>query len=162
MLGHLPKVIAPTLSKAEHKLPTIRGCALSFLYFTLGAEDRTQELGMSLAQACDHQLGVSSLADATPIIFVIDDDVSVRNSLAESICREGWQVETFASAQEFLARTRPLVPSCLVFAISLPDLNGLEVQRQLSRERTELSIVVISGNADVPMTVQAMKAGAID
>jgi FixJ family two-component response regulator len=72
------------------------------------------------------------------------------------------RLETFASAREFLARPRPLVPSCLLLAISLPDLNSLEVQKQLSRERAEVPIVVISGHADVPMTVQAMKAGAVD
>jgi FixJ family two-component response regulator len=117
---------------------------------------------MTLAQASDYQPGLFSLANATPIIFVVDDDISVRNSLSALIRFEGWQVETFVSAGEFLARPRPLVPSCLLLAISLPNLNSLEVQKQLSRERAEVPIVVISVHADVPLTVQAMKAGAVD
>jgi FixJ family two-component response regulator len=123
-------------------------------------EKQSGEWNMSLAQAFDHQLGLFSIANATPIIFVIGDNISVRNSLAALIRFEGWQVETFASAREFLARPRPLVPSCLLVAISLPDLNSLEVQKQLSRKRAEPPIVVISGHADVPM--QAMKAQAVD
>jgi FixJ family two-component response regulator len=116
---------------------------------------------MSLAQAFDHQLGLS-IANSRPIIFVIDDDISARNSLAALIRCGGWQVETFASAREFIARPRPLVPSCLLLSVSLPDPNSLEVQMQLSRERAEVPIVVISRHADVSMTVQAMKAGAVD
>ena len=117
---------------------------------------------MTLAQAFDYQPGLFSPANSTPIIFVIDDDLSFRNSLSALIRFEGWQVESFGSAQEFLARPRPLVPSCLLLAISLPDLNSLEVQKQLSRERAEVPIVVISVHADIPLTVQAMKAGAVD
>jgi FixJ family two-component response regulator len=101
-------------------------------------------------------------SNGTPIVFFIGDDISEQESLKSLIRREGWQLETFESAREFLARPRPLVPSCLILALSLPDLNGLEVQKQLTRERAEVPIVVISGYADVPTTVQAMKAGAVD
>jgi len=117
---------------------------------------------MSLAHAFHHQLELLTVANATPMIFAIVDDISVRNSLEALIHSEGWEVETFASAREFLARPRPLVPSCLILALSLSDQTSLEVQKQLSRERAEVPIVVISGHADIPTTVRAMKAGAVD
>jgi FixJ family two-component response regulator len=117
---------------------------------------------MNLAQVVNHQLELVSVANATPIIFAIVDDISVRNSLEALIDCEGWQVETFAAAREFLAQPRPLVPSCLILALTQSDPNTLEVQKQLSRERGEVPIVVISGHADVPTTVRAMKAGAVD
>ena len=97
-----------------------------------------------------------------PIVFVVDDDVSVRESLEGLISFAGWQPETFASAGEFLAHARPLVPSCLVLDVSLPDLNGLELQKLIAAERTEMPIIFITGHGDVPMTVQAMKAGAVE
>jgi FixJ family two-component response regulator len=115
---------------------------------------------MSLAQAFDHQLGLSSIPNVTPTIFVIDDDISVRNSLEALIRRQGWHAETFASAREFLAGPRLLVPSCLV--LSLPHPAGLDVQKQIARERAGMPIIVISGHEDIPTTVQAMKAGAVD
>lgn len=95
------------------------------------------------------------------VVFVVDDDVSVRESLEPLIRTEGWQPETFASAQEFLARPRATVPSCLVLDVTLPGLNGLELQERLA-ERTDLPIVFITGHGDVPMSVQAMKAGAVE
>ncbi len=98
----------------------------------------------------------------TPIVFVVDDDVSVRESLELLIRCEGWQPETFASAQEFLTRPRSLVPSCLVLDFSLPGLNGLELQKRVAVERTDMPIIFITGYGDVPMTVQAMKAGAVE
>jgi FixJ family two-component response regulator len=98
---------------------------------------------------------------ATPIVFVVDDDVSVRKSLELLIDSAGWQPETFPSAQEFLHRPRVGAPSCLVLDVSLPDLNGLELQRQLA-ERTDMPIIFITGHGDVPMSVQAMKAGAVE
>ena len=99
---------------------------------------------------------------ATPIVFVVDDDVSVRESLELLIRCEGWQPETFASAQEFLTHPRALVPSCLVLDVSLPGLNGLDLQKRVAVERTDMPIIFITGYGDVPMTVQAMKAGAVE
>ena len=99
---------------------------------------------------------------ATPIVFVVDDDISVRESLELLIRTAGWQSEIFASAQEFLARSRALVPSCLVLDVSLPGLNGLDLQKRVAVERTDLPIIFITGHGDVPMTVQAMKAGAVE
>jgi FixJ family two-component response regulator len=98
----------------------------------------------------------------TPIVFVVDDDVSVRESLELMIRHAGWQPQTFASAQEFLAHPRPLVPSCLVLDVSLPDLNGLDLQKRVASDRTDMPIIFITGYGDVPMSVQAMKAGAVE
>ena len=100
--------------------------------------------------------------DVKPIVFVVDDDISVRESLELLIRCEGWQAETFAAAQEFLSRPRVLVPSCLVLDVSLPGLNGLELQRRVAIERTDMPIIFITGYGDVLTTVQAMKAGAIE
>ncbi len=97
-----------------------------------------------------------------PIVFVVDDDVSVRESLESLIRCEGWQPETFTSAQEFLAYPRVRIPNCLVLDVSLPGLNGLELQRIVANERTDMPIIFITGHGDVPMTVQAMKAGAVE
>ena len=97
-----------------------------------------------------------------PIVFVVDDDVSVRESLDLMIRFAGWQPETFASAGKFLARPRTAVPNCLVLDISLPDLNGLELQKLIASERTDMPIIFITGHSDVPMTVQAMKGGAVE
>jgi FixJ family two-component response regulator len=98
----------------------------------------------------------------TPIVFVVDDDISVRESLELLIRSEGWQPETFASAQEFLNRPQALVPGCLVLDISLPGLNGLELQERLSAAGASMPIIFITGHRDVPMTVKAMKAGAVE
>jgi FixJ family two-component response regulator len=98
----------------------------------------------------------------TTIVFVVDDDVSVRESLELLIRCEGWQPETFATAREFLACPRALVPSCLVLDVSLPGLNGLELQKLVAVERTDMPIIFITGYGDVPTTVQAMKAGAVE
>ncbi len=97
-----------------------------------------------------------------PIVFVVDDDVSVRESLDPLIRTAGWQVETFASAEAFLARPRWLVPSCLVLDVSLPDLNGLDLQKQLGADRSDMPIIFFSGHGDVHMTVRAMKAGSFE
>jgi FixJ family two-component response regulator len=102
------------------------------------------------------------MSDATPIVFVVDDDVSVRESLESLIRCEGWRPKTFASAQEFLHHPRVLIPSCLVLDVSLPGLNGLDLQRLIAGERTDMPIIFITGYGDVPMTVQAMKAGAVE
>jgi FixJ family two-component response regulator len=98
----------------------------------------------------------------TPTVFVVDDDISVRESLELLIRSEGWEPETFASAQEFLAHPRKLVPSCLVLDVSLPGLNGLDLQKRVAVERIDMPIIFITGHANVPMTVQAMKAGAVE
>jgi FixJ family two-component response regulator len=102
------------------------------------------------------------MPDVTPIVFVVDDDVSVRESLELLIRCEGWQPETFGSAREFLNYPRVPVPNCLVLDVSLPGLNGLDLQRLVAGERTDMPIIFITGHGDVPMTVQAMKAGAIE
>lgn len=116
----------------------------------------------SVSHLLSHKFPSQLRLNSTPIVFLIGDDTSDRDSLESLILREGWQFETFESAREFLARPRPLVPSCLILALSLPDRNGLEEQKLLARERAEVPIIVISGYADVPTTVQAMKSGAVD
>ncbi|WP_158794055.1 response regulator transcription factor [Granulicella sp. L60] len=98
----------------------------------------------------------------TPIVFVVDDDISVRESLESLIRCEGWEPETFASAREFLARPRTLVPCCLILDVGLPDLNGLDLQKCIASDRRDMPIIFITGHGDVPMTVKAMKAGAIE
>jgi FixJ family two-component response regulator len=101
------------------------------------------------------------MSRTTPVVFVIDDDVSVRESLELLLRWEGWHTETFASAEEFLARPRVDVPSCLVLDVSLPDLNGLDLQKRIT-DRTDMPIIFITGHGDVPTSVQAMKAGAVE
>ncbi len=101
------------------------------------------------------------MAHPTPIVFVVDDDISVREALEALIRFEGWQAETFASAEGFLSRPRVVAPSCLVLDVSLPDLNGLDLQKRLA-DRSDMPIIFITGYGDVPMTVQAMKAGAVE
>src|SRR5436190_1974972 len=107
------------------------------------------------------EAGGRQMSDVTSIVFVVDDDVSVRESLELLITAAGWQPETFASAPEFLSRPRPTVPCCLVLDVTLPGLSGLELQQRLA-ERTDMPIIFITGHGDVPMTVQAMKAGAVE
>ena len=101
------------------------------------------------------------MSPVTPIVFVVDDDISVRESLELLIRTAGWGVETFRSATDFLAYPRTDVPCCLVLDVSLPDLNGLELQQRLD-DRRELPIVFITGHGDIPMSVRAMKAGATE
>jgi FixJ family two-component response regulator len=107
-------------------------------------------------------LTIVSETESTPIVFVVDDDVSVRESLELLIRYEGWQAMTFASASEFLACPRCSVPSCLILDVSMPELSGLELQKRIAPERTDMPIIFITGYGDVPMTVQAMKAGAAE
>ena len=109
-----------------------------------------------------HELGSSPMATTKPIVFVVDDDVWVRESLQTLIEDEGWQPETFASAQEFLDRPRQLTPCCLVLDVSLPGLTGLELQKRVAAERSDLPIIFITGHGDIPMSVGAMKAGAVE
>jgi FixJ family two-component response regulator len=108
-----------------------------------------------------NEVGGRQMPDVTSIVFVVDDDVSVRESLELLIRAAGWQPETFASALAFLSRPRPTVPCCLVLDVTLPGLSGLELQKRLA-ERTDMPIIFITGHGDVPMTVQAMKAGAVE
>lgn len=106
----------------------------------------------------------SLMSQVTPIVFIVDDDISVRESLELLICSAGWQPETFASAQAFLSRppaTTP-TPTCLVLDIELPGLNGLELQERIAVDRSEMPIIFITGHADVPRTVRAMKGGAVE
>jgi FixJ family two-component response regulator len=97
----------------------------------------------------------------TPVVFIVDDDVSVRESLELLILSAGWQPESFASAEDFLARPRIDGPSCLVLDVSLPNLNGLALQTRIV-DRTDMPIIFITGHGDVPTSVQAMKAGAAE
>ena len=117
---------------------------------------------MTLARAFGHQWESSPMTPATPTVFVVDDDISVRESLQLLIQCEGWHPRTFASAQEFLDNPRVLVPSCLVLDVSLPGLNGLDLQKRVCVERPDMPIIFITGYGDVPTTVRAMKAGAVE
>jgi FixJ family two-component response regulator len=103
----------------------------------------------------------SATAIARPIVFVVDDDVSVRESLELLIAEAGWRPEVFVSAEAFLVRPLEAVPSCLVLDVGLPDLNGLELQKRIAGQPA-LPIIFITGRGDIPMSVQAMKAGAVE
>lgn len=98
----------------------------------------------------------------TPVVFVVDDDVSVRESLEALIRFAGWRVEVFATAREFLSHRRVAAPSCLVLDLALPDLNGLDLQKRVAADRPDMPIIFITGYGDVPSTVQAMKTGAVE
>jgi len=102
------------------------------------------------------------MLSATPIVFVVDDDPSVREALESLIVQAGWRAQVFESAQNFLRFPRALVPSCLVLDVGLPGLNGLELQSLIAGDRIDMPIIFITGHADVPMTVKAMKAGAVE
>jgi len=102
------------------------------------------------------------MAEGKAIVFVVDDDASVREGLGSLIRSAGLRVETFASAQEFLARSRADVPSCLVLDVRLPGLSGLDLQKRMAEVNIEIPIVFITGHGDVPTSVQAMKAGAVE
>jgi FixJ family two-component response regulator len=102
------------------------------------------------------------MSQATPVVFVVDDDFAVREALDSLIREAGWRPELFESAQGFLARPRAFVPSCLVLDVSLPGLDGLELQSLIAADRVDMPIIFITGHADVPMSVKAMKAGAVE
>jgi FixJ family two-component response regulator len=102
------------------------------------------------------------MPDTSPIVFIVDDDVSIRESLELLIRLEGWQPQIFESAEQFLAFPRPSVPSCLILDVNLPDLSGLDLQRRVAGDRTHMPIIFITGYGDIPMTVRAMKAGAVE
>lgn len=102
------------------------------------------------------------MSSVTPIVFVVDDDVSVRESLEGLIQSEGWMPVAFSSAEAFLAHPRPATPNCLILDVGLPKLNGLDLQQIIAGDRTETPIIFITGDGDAPMIVKAMKAGAAE
>ena len=132
--------------------------------FVAGGNDSVREpLGtLAFSRTCSRESEVAPMASVSPIVFVVDDDISVRESLELLIRKEGWRTRTFVCAQEFLDCPRAVVPSCLILDVSLPDLNGLELQKRVATERTEMPIIFITGYADVPKSVQAMKGGAVE
>ena len=105
---------------------------------------------------------MSFMSHTLPIVFVVDDDISVRESLELMISSAGWRPETFSSAQGFLSHPRVQAPSCLILDVNLPDLNGLELQVRVAGDRTDMPIIFITGYGDVPTSVRAMKAGAVE
>ena len=104
----------------------------------------------------------SPVSHVAPVVFVVDGDVSARDSLESLIRGAGWQPEVFASAREFLAHPRVLAPSCLILDVALPDLNGLDLQRRIVADRDDMPIIFVTGHGDVAMAVRAMKAGAVE
>jgi FixJ family two-component response regulator len=102
------------------------------------------------------------MSQPTPVVFVVDDDISVRESLDALLSLDGWQTEIFESARAFLAHRRAAVPCCLILDVNLPDLSGLELQQRIAAERASMPIIFLTGYGDVPMTVRAMKAGAVE
>src|ERR1700684_131884 len=116
---------------------------------------------MNTARASSHELRASPNGRSAPIVYIVDADDSVRQSLELLIQGEGWQPEVFACAREFLSRPRVLAPSCLVLDVTLPDRNGLDLQK-LVADRIEMPVIFITAHADVRTTVRALKAGAVD
>jgi FixJ family two-component response regulator len=102
------------------------------------------------------------MSEASPIVFIVDDDASVRDALGRLIRSAGLRVEAFASAEEFLNRARTDAPSCVLLDVQLPDLSGLDLQRRMVDANNEMPIVFITGHGDIPTTVRAMKAGAVE
>ena len=102
------------------------------------------------------------MPDPTAMVFVVEDDESVREALASLIRSAGWNVEAFVSAHEFLATVRADAPSCLVLDVGLPGLSGLDLQARMAELHNDLPIVFITGHGDIPMSVRAMKAGAVE
>jgi FixJ family two-component response regulator len=117
---------------------------------------------MSMTEIVTSRARSPSMSHATPIVFVVVDDVSVRESLEALISVAGWHPATFASAQAFLDYPRAWILSCLVLDVGLPDLNGLKLQRRLAGDGIDMPIIFITGHGDVPITVQAMKGGAAE
>ena len=117
---------------------------------------------MNLPSKQGRAVGTPKTSSPKPIVFIVDDDVSVRESLEPLVRLEGWHPEAFASAKDFLARPRAQVPSCLILDISLPGLNGLELQKRIAADRSDMPIIFITGHGDIPKSVQAMKAGAVE
>ena len=105
---------------------------------------------------------LETVSREAPVVFVVDDDISVRQSLELLIRSMGWSPEICGSAQEFLSRPRALVPNCLVLDVNLPGLNGLDLQELVSAQRSDMPIIFVTGYGDIPMSVRAMKAGAFE
>jgi FixJ family two-component response regulator len=105
---------------------------------------------------------VTTIKEAAPIVFVVDDDLSVREGVESLLRSVGLRVETFRTAQEFSRHSRPEAPACVVLDVRLPGLSGLDLQRELMRAGAPIPIIFITGHGDVPMSVQAMKAGAVE
>src|SRR5580698_12588 len=117
---------------------------------------------MSLSSVPDRQSTSAQMSHVRPVVFVVDDDISVRESLELLIRNAGWQAELCESAPEFLSRPKVAAPNCLVLDVNLPGLNGLDLQKQIASDRADMPIIFISGYGDVPSTVRAMKAGAVE
>ena len=117
---------------------------------------------MTFASVADRGARQLPMPPVTPIVFVVDDDISVRESVEALIRVVGYRVETFVSARDFLAHPVVRTPSCLILDVGLPDLNGLDLQEHVATERSDMPIIFITGNGDIPTTVRAMKAGAIE
>src|SRR5262249_39075914 len=130
------------------------GCASSAVLFACGGD-------MSSRVDAGIEPRAPRTSRDTPVVFVVDDDVSVRESLELLVLSAGLQPETFASAEDFLGRSSKDVPSCLILDVSLPDLNGLDLQKRIV-DRADIPIIFITGYGDVPTTVEAMKAGAVE
>jgi FixJ family two-component response regulator len=109
----------------------------------------------------DHA-GSSITANVAPIVYVVDDDISVRESLEALIREAGWKPSIFSSASEFLSHRHTAGPSCVILDVSLPDLNGLDLQQQIAAARADMPIIFITGYGDIPMSVRAIKAGAVE
>jgi FixJ family two-component response regulator len=125
--------------------------------------DQARRTDMTTITALDRTYSrTSGGSTATPIVFVVDDDISVRESLELLVQASGWRPETCASAQEFLARPRAVVPSCLVLDVALPDLNGLDLQKRVAVDRSDMPVIFVTGYSDVATSVRAMKAGALE
>jgi FixJ family two-component response regulator len=117
---------------------------------------------MTIASTTGPDVSSLTLSRVPPIVFVVDDDISVRESLEALIRCAGWRTETFSSAREFLDRPRVPAPGCLILDVTLPDLNGLELQKRVAADGFDMPVIFITGYDDVSMTVQAMKAGAVE
>jgi FixJ family two-component response regulator len=120
-----------------------------------------RDADMSSSGNASSESRASLISRRTPVVFVVDDDISVRESLELLILSADWQPETFASAEEFLARPRIDGPSCLILDVALPNLDGLDLQKRIA-DRADMPIIFITGYGDIPTTVQAMKAGAVE
>jgi FixJ family two-component response regulator len=117
---------------------------------------------MPRGSAVGDSVGTKVMADVAPVVYVVDDDISVREALEALIREAGWQPKVFESARAFLRHPPESTPSCLILDVSLPDLNGLDLQQQIGDRRKDMPIIFITGYGDVPMTVRAMKAGAVE
>ena len=115
---------------------------------------------MTTLNGRDHS--TSRASATTPVVFIVHDDGSVRDSLEFMMEATGLRAETFASAHAFLARPKTMVPSCLILDVTLPDVNGLELQKQVAVDRPDIPVIFVTGQSDVRMSVAAMKAGAVE